>query len=141
MKRLMSCIMCLALLLLGAVSVQATEASTENPIQLDSLYINTTVTTLTISGGVATCTGTITGYSGITTKVVIALFLERKTAGSSTWSGYASDPAKTINSFFGSYQMKKSVDRGYQYRVRAVYTAYSGTKHESITGFSQVVAY
>jgi hypothetical protein len=142
MKKVISGILCAILLLLGAVSAQAatpSEAAIELP-QLRSAYTNTTITTLGISGGQATCEGSITGYSGITTKVKIELYLERKTASSSTWSPYASG-SKTVNSYIGAYQLKVAVTSGYQYRVRGVYTAWSGTKSESLTSYSGVVTY
>ncbi|MDR2525917.1 MAG: hypothetical protein LBC83_07055 [Oscillospiraceae bacterium] len=86
------------------------------------------------------CEGVITGYSGITTKVKIELYLERKTASSSTWSAYGSS-SKTVNSYIGAHQYIKSVTSGYQYRVRAVYTAWSGSNSESMTRYSGVVSY
>jgi len=104
-------------------------------------YINMTTTVLSVSSGQATCVGSVSGYKGTTTKVVITLHLERKLASSSTWTTFASDPAKTFNDWTGTYQMKKTVTSGYQYRVRAVYTAFAGSASETLTGYSSVVSF
>jgi hypothetical protein len=127
----------------GAIGVCGTgnDAREADPPPTRLSYIMMTATSISISGGQASCTGSITGYNGTTTKVVITLYLERKLASSSTWSTYASDPSQTFNSFYGQYTMKKSVVKGYQYRVRAVYKAYAGSNSETLTGYSSVVAY
>lgn len=147
MKKACSAILSLILVLCmgasGGVSVSATDVSAREsePPLLRLSYTHLTRTSLTISGGQATCTGYLLGYNGTTTKVVITLYLERKTASSSTWTVYASDPPQTFNSFTGKYTMKKTVTPGYQYRVRGVYTAYAGTKSETTTAYSAVVSY
>jgi len=145
MKKAISGILCLVLLALGAVYAQATsisdDAAESAPPQLRWSYINTIKTSLVISGGQASCTGTVTGYNGITTKVEITLYLERKLASSNTWSPYANEPKQTFNSFYGMYTMKEAATTGYEYRVRAVYTAYSGSNSETVTGYSSVVKY
>jgi len=147
MKKVFRAILCLVLVLcmgaagaivVGATNVDAREAESL-PTRLS--YTSTTTTTVGISGGQATCVGAVVGYNGTTTKIEITLYLERKLASSSSWSTYASDPKKTINSWTGAYQMKKSVVSGYQYRTRAVYVVYSGSKSETITGYSNVVSY
>jgi len=147
MEKVISGILCMAFLLLGAISSQALtfdEAGIgmvdfdQPPSRLS--YIGTANTTLNISGGQALCEGTVTGYSGITTKIVIALYLERKTASATTWTTIANG-SKTVNSYIGAYQLKAAVTSGYQYRVRAVYTAYSGTKSETLTSYSRIVTY
>jgi len=145
MKKAISGILCLVILVLGAISAQAAsisaDAAVPPPPQFRWSYINTIKTTLVISGGQASCTGTVTGYNGITDKVEITLYLERKLASSSVWSSSASDPKQTFNSFFGMYTMKKAATSGYEYRVRAVYTAYSGSNSETVTGYSNTVMY
>jgi len=122
----------------GATNHDAREADPP-PTRLS--YIMTTVTNISISGGQANCTGSITGYYGTTTKVEITLYLERKLAASSTWTTYASDPKQTFNTFCGQYTMNKPVVSGYQYRVRAEYVAYAGSAYEKLTGYSNVVTY
>ena len=151
MKRAISGILCLVFLALGAISAQAAtvdlagsiglvDLDPNEPPVVRSAYINTTLTTLTISSGQANSEGSISGYYGVTTKVTVALHLERKTASASTWTTIASG-SKTTNGCVGAHQLKTAVSKGYQYRVRAVYTAYSGTKSETLTSYSGVVTY
>jgi hypothetical protein len=149
MKKAISGILCLVFLALGAVSVQATAIDLANLAdfadQQDSpptrlAYINTTNTTLGISGGQAISEGSIVGYSGITTKVTVALYLERKKASATTWTTVSSG-SKTTNGHVGAHQLKTAVTSGYQYRVRAVYTAYSGSNYETLTSYSGVKTY
>jgi len=147
MKKAISGILCLVLLVFGAVSTQAA-LSSDNQLaaELDMpppqrlSYTNTANTTLGISGTQAISEGLIVGYYGVTTKVTVALNLERKTASATTWTTIASG-SKTTNGHFGAHQLKTTVTKGYQYRVRAVYTAYSGTKSETFTGYSRAVTY
>jgi len=127
--------------LASATTGPAAEADPNDPPPQRLSYISTATTSISVSGGQASCTGSIVGYYGTTTKVEITLYLERKTASGSTWTTYASDPKQTFNSFTGMYTMKKSVISGYQYRVRAVYTAWAGTKSETLTGYSSVMSY
>lgn len=122
----------------SATNTDAREADSP-PSRLS--YISMTVTNIGISGGQASCTGSIDGYKGTTTKVVITLYLERKLASSSTWTTYASSSPQTFNSYTGTYTMSKTVVKGYQYRVRAEYVAYAGSASEKLTGYSSVVAY
>jgi len=145
MKKVISGILCLVFLVFGAISAQATAVSSadlvdQNDPPMRLAYINTTVTNLVISSGQATSEGLASGYSGVTTKVTVALYLERKTASASTWTTIASG-SKTTNGHVGAHQLKTSVGTGYQYRVRAVYTAWSGTKSETLTSYSRVVTY
>jgi hypothetical protein len=150
MRKICSAILSVALVLcmgvmgtlaVNAVAVNDSVFDVANPPPTRLSYISNTVTSISISGGQATCLGHVTGYNGTTTKVEITLYLERKLASSSTWSTYASDPKQTFNSYSGTYQMKKSVVSGYQYRVRAVYVAWAGSKSETLTGYSSVVSY
>jgi|GEM_PF-1144255 len=149
MKKAISGILCLVFLALGAISVQATAVDLagsfgfvdqDEPPILRMAFTNTTNTILGISGGQATSEGAIVGYSGITTKVTVALYLERKTASASSWTTIASG-SKTTNGHVGAHQLITTVTKGYQYRVRAVYTAYSGSASETLTSYSGVVTY
>ncbi len=91
--------------------------------------------TLAISNDSALCGSTLTGYSGTTTKITIKMSLEKKVLW--WWSEQTSWTA-TFNSYRGSLSKSYSVGGG-TYRVKAVYTVYSGTQSETITGYSQEV--
>ena len=113
--------------------------STESVIVPYWSYTNSTNTLLSIStSGVATAVGIITGYQGITTKVIIYLYLQRYQSGAWTtinsWS-------QTFNSYRGTLQGTASVSKGYQYRVQASYYAYSGSLYENIISYSSIVNY
>ena len=142
MKKVISGILAVLILMLGAVSAYAAapvEAEVNQP-QTRLSYINMTTTTLGISGGQAICDGCVIGYYGTTTKVKIELYLERKLATASTWSPYA-DGSKTVDYYMAGYEMPVAVVKGYQYRVRAVYTAWAGKNSEMLTSYSGTVAY
>ena len=142
MKKVISGILAVLILMLGAVSAYAAdpaEAEVNQP-QTRLSYINTANTVLIISGGQATCGGTAVGYYGVTTKIKIELYLERKLASSSTWSTYASG-SKTVDYYMAGYEMPVAVVKGYQYRTRAVYTAWAGKNSETFTTYSPISTY
>ena len=91
--------------------------------------------TLNISGGQAICESTLTGYPGITTKVTIKMYLEKKTlwwwSTETSWTG-------TFYSYRGTLSKNHAV-KGGTYRVKAVYVVYSGSESETITGYSSNV--
>ncbi len=95
-------------------------------------YTASHVTNLTISGGTASCKASLTGYSGTTSKIEITMTLQKKTllwwSNVESWTG-------TYNTYYGSLTKSKAVDSG-TYRVKAVYKVYSGSKSETITGYS-----
>ena len=55
------------------------DVNTSSVIQPYYEYTSYNKANLDISGGQATCESTISGYSGITTKVTITMYLEKKT--------------------------------------------------------------
>ena len=143
MKRFFSLALCL-ILALGCMTIAsaATPAEANDPPPQTRLtYINRTQTLIGISGGKATCIGSLTGYQGTTTKVEITLTLQRKLASSSTWSDFYNHPKQTFNSYCGTASFTKDIVKGYQYRTKAVYTAYAGAKSETITEYSGAMAY
>ena len=108
------------------------DVNTSSVIQPYYEYTSYNKANLDISGGQATCESTISGYSGITTKVTITMYLEKKTLW--WWSTQASWTG-TFNSYRGALSKNYAVGGG-TYRVRAVYVAYSGSNSETITGYS-----
>lgn len=147
LKRIISLL--LSIVLLCSVSTvayaQNPDAIQENNIALQAAdvtpcfeYTNSTVTSLSIStSGKATCSTSITGYSGVTTKIVIKMTLQKKTllwwSAQETWT-------TTINNFVGSLVKSATVDSG-KYRVKVEYTVYSGSNSEEITTYSQEKEY
>lgn len=148
MKRFFSLVLCL-ILGLGCMTLVSAAAPADLTAEAEILdppiqrlaYTLETKTLISISGGKAHCTGSLTGYQGITTKVDITLTLQRKLASSSTWTNYYNHPKQTFNSYRGTATFSKDIVRGYQYRTRAVYTAWAGTKSETFTEYSGAMAY
>lgn len=130
------------ILVLCTLPLAASALESGNEMIAESaLYISSTSTTLIISSsGTATCTGKVTGYQGTTTKVEIYLYLQQYKSGSwvtvQNGSWYAS-----FNTYQGTLQKQLGVTRGYQYRVKASYYAYSGSACESLTDYSDIVPY
>ncbi|MCL2301280.1 MAG: hypothetical protein FWC27_14150 [Firmicutes bacterium] len=143
MKRLLALALCLVLGLGCMTAAYATEFSSANdpPTQTRMAYVSNTITSITISGGKANCLGDLTGYKGITTKVEITLTLQRKLATSNTWTDYYNHPKQTFINYYGTASFSKDIVKGYQYRTKAVYTAWAGTKYETFTEYSGAVSY
>lgn len=101
-------------------------------------YTSSAIAGLSISGGSAEVYGSLIGYSGITDKVNMYLYLQRYENGS--WT--------TVKNFYesfsrhsGSIEETVSVDAGYSYRVKGSYYAYDGSESEHITRYSATVEY
>lgn len=97
-------------------------------------YTAFTATSLDITTqGVASCLATAEGYNGITTKVEIQMILQksikRRWTDMVTWEG-------AFNGMDGYLNELTTVTTG-TYRVKAVYTVYSGSDYEEITSYSQ----
>ena len=107
----------------AAVSAEATQ------VQPRLSYTNFTFTGLDITTtGLACCTANVEGYDGITTKIHIKMTLQKYTllwwSDQATWEG-------TFNDVVGTLCANKYVSSG-TYRVKAVYTVYSGSASETI---------
>ncbi len=126
----MSVVMLLSVCTVGATTVSAEE----NQVQPRLSYTNYTFTGLDITtAGVACCTAGAEGYDGITTKVHIRMTLQKYTV--LWWS----DQISWENAFTGvegALCRNTTVTSGGRYRVKAVYTVYSGSASEEITSTS-----
>ena len=102
-------------------------------------YTNLTQTDLYISSdGLATATGNITGYQNLTTKVSVYLYLQKYDG--SDWLN-VENWSKTEENYRLTLKGTKYVNKGYTYRVKAYYYAYSGTDYENIIRYSNNVIY
>jgi len=144
LKRFLSVLLCF---MIGIGCMTLVSAATfsdearEQPPQLRMAYVSNTQTNIGISNGKAICVGSLTGYQGTTTKVEITLTLQRKLASSSTWTDYYNHPKQTFNSYCGTASFTKDIVKGYQYRTKAVFKAYAGSKYETFTEYSGALAY
>ena len=100
-------------------------------------YTNKFSETLSISGGTATCKASLTGINGTTTKIVIKMTLQKKTL---LWWSEVETWSATYNTYYGTLSKTATVKSG-TYRVKAVYTVYSGSNSESITDYSSQKTY
>jgi hypothetical protein len=140
MKKFTAICMALVLMMTCTMFAFATdpEESAEDVTEvLDELaYTISATTSLSISGGLAYGGAIFTGYQGTTTKVIIKLTLQKKTL-LIFWSDVA-EGSKTTNSHSASYELtpRPSVESGKTYRIKAEYTAFSGSASESFTAYS-----
>lgn len=96
-------------------------------------YTSGTNTNMIISGGSADCYARAIGYTGITTKIHIKMSLQEYLALQwltvGEWEGTFNGVSGTLNKF-------KTLTSSGNYRVKAVYTVYSGSASEEITSYS-----
>lgn len=94
--------------------------------------IKYTTLSLSLSGGTAYCSASVTGYSSNTSHVAIYLYLQEYNGGwtnVANWSGSASDYTLTVNK-------TARISRG-RYRLKAIYQA----QNEKITKYSSEKVY
>lgn len=88
---------------------------------------------LSKSNGKALCVASVGGYSGITTKIVIKMTLQKKGL---LWWSKVQEWSSTTNSYTAGMSKTVSVESG-KHRVKLVATVYSGSKSEEIEMYSQ----
>jgi hypothetical protein len=127
-----TCLTCMVLL--GSTAAVSGDAPVSNAnitvakITPYMLYTNSTTTGFNISAsGSVTGYASVVGYKGITTKIVIYLYLEKFTGG--TWTIDNSWSSSTF-SYRTTLNISDTVTHGYTYRLRGFYYVYSGTAYE-----------
>lgn len=127
--RSLICVVLSLVMLLAGVAVSAEEAA----VQPRFSYTNYTATGLEITTqGVACCTANVEGYDGITTKVHIRMTLQKHNL---LWWSDVVTWENAWNNVVGTLCRTTTVGTG-RYRVKAVYTVYSGSNSEEITSTS-----
>lgn len=124
--------MCLIAICVVPISTKAMAASDSSQISVYYNYTQGKSASLKIQNGVATCGSSITGYSGVTTKIKITMYLEKRTLW---WWNEVTSWTKTVNGDYANLSKNHTVSSG-TYRLRVVYTVYSGNSSETITGYS-----
>ena len=148
-KKMVGFLLSLVLIFIPLMSVNAAENVSPNDILGNdfkiqeniysplSLYTRNIYTGLDINSGNAMCTASLTGYQGVTTKIEITMYLEKRFLffwfTDTSWSA-------TFYSNNALMNRQCSISGG-TYRVKAVYVAYSGTASETMTEYSETVAY
>lgn len=136
-KRILALVVAIVLLFTLSVVSFAEPISEGTAIQPRYNYTDKFNETLTIASGTATCKATLAGISGTTTKVVIKMTLQKKTL---LWWSEVETWSTTSNTYYGTLTKTAAVKSG-TYRVKAVYTVYSGSNSESITDYSAQKSY
>ena len=126
--------MSMLLLLSMNVGVRAVVDAEESLVQPRFNYTSYTYVALELTAnGTAYCLADVEGYDGITTKIHIKMILQksvqRRWTDKATWEG-------TFNDVWGALDESVTVTTG-TYRVKAIYTVYSGSAYEEITAYSQ----
>lgn len=102
-------------------------------------YISTTTQGMSISNGKATMSATISGYPGITTKVIIYMYLQKY------YDGYWHNLTATkdeFNSFHGEKERYKTGCTSGKYRLKVSFYAYGpNNKYENHVAYSATYNY
>ena len=134
-KKLCSLLLCvvLGIGIMGTAASAAVVDGGRATISPYYTYLDTIVPTLSISGGKATTTGNIRGYSNVT-KIAYTVTLQAKNGSSwsdvQSWSGSASGTRATYSYTSGSLTSGKT------YRTKTVATIYVGSSSETVTAYS-----
>ncbi|MBB5263451.1 hypothetical protein HNP82_000545 [Catenibacillus scindens] len=91
-----------------------------------------------IENGTAIMDATVTGYSGITTKIEIYFYLQQYYDGG--WKNYKTWK-DTVNDDYAVVEHTYSVPKGYKYRLRCSYYVYSGRSYDHFMDYSYEVNY
>jgi len=132
MKKRILCVM-LTVALLCSLTGHTYAAIAEPGIQPLYQYAADAYATLQINGTTATGTAVLDGFAGTTTKVNVVMTLQKK----GLWWSNASD---SFN--YTTYGHDANLELNYDslssgtYRIKDVFTVYSGTASETITAYS-----
>lgn len=100
------------------------------------LYTYKCSTNLSISSLNATCTSSLDGYYGTTTKIEVTQTLQVRDGNqwrkSSAWSA-------TYYNYYCTFTNSRTVYSGNQYRVKSEFKVYSGSSYETIIIYSDSV--
>jgi len=119
------------------VIVAENDSEEDPPVFRYSYIASIGIKSLSISGTTATMICRVTGFSGITTKIVIEGTLQKSVSG--TWSTAAPMISTTTNSYTATFNKTATATKGYNHRVKFVVKAYSGTSVETVTVYSNTV--
>ncbi len=139
LKRLVSIVAVLSLLLVMAMTSVSAAVKPDGSADIMALYYRSAVAYLDISkDGDASVEAKLSGVPGTTTKTTIHLYLQRYKDG--VWED-VDDWLSTGETVNRSLTKSKQVTKGYKYRAKASCYAYSGTKCEHVTKYSKEVIF
>lgn len=144
-KKFLALVMCLVIMCGMGISANAQSTSTadeliatvsesgENQVQPCYDYTNIISASIRNSNGKAVCTGDVSGYSGITTKIVLTMTLQKK---SLLWWSKVQEWTTTSTAYYATLVKTVAVDSG-KYRVKVEAVVYSGSNSETVSCTSQ----
>lgn len=131
MKKIISCLVALLICcLFGSISLSAASIPNDNAASPCYVYTDQITTVFGISDGEASCTTTIYGIPGTTTKIVVTQYLEKKNGNS--WSEVKKWSDITYESWWCNCTNSYSVTESGTYRLRSEAKVYSGSKYENV---------
>jgi len=127
----------LSLTVFFSLGLQVSAAVKDNEIRPNYLYTGDVTSSLIISNGTATCTSKLTGLKSVTS-ISGKQYLERKNG--SKWE-IVSGCSWSDSTYSTSLKMSNTKDNleSDTYRVRAVFTVYSGSSSETVEKTSREV--
>lgn len=139
-KKIYSLVLALVLVAICVLPVSAepdNDYRVYNPDPAKYVYVNTVVTGLSISGGIASIEVTVKDPNNNTTQIKTTATLQKKSGTS--WE-YEASWNKVSSTHSLILAKTKSVKRG-TYRVKNVTKAYSGSASETIIQYSPTITY
>ncbi len=102
-------------------------------------YTSSTSQNLSITGGTATMTISVIGYSSTTTKIKVIIDLQKYSGGS--WKRVKTYMDVEDTWYAAIEHTYSGLDKGYTYRMKCTYTVYSGSNYDKFTLYSKQVTY
>lgn len=130
-KRIVIIAMLIVMSLSCVTTANAAVAPEDSTVQPMFNYTATTVTSIDINNGTAYCLADVIGESCVT-KIVVNITLQKQ---SLFWWSTVDSWEIVFLSDNATVEKSASVGSG-TYRVKAVYTVYSGSDYEKITSYS-----
>lgn len=132
-KRIMA-LLC-SFTLLGSFAVaEYANAAVIQPVSPAYSYTYSCSSDLYASGSTITCESTLCGYSGTTTKIEVFQTLQMLNSYG-TWNDMC-HWRDTSYTFYASVTNNRYSSANGTYRLRTIFTVYSGTNYETITKYS-----
>lgn len=120
-----------------AVFAEGNDTPEDDEIVEEYVYTQSAYATLSIVSNNANCSCSVTGYSGVATKITVTLVLQKKTGNS--WSNiYAK--GKTFNSRIANFSYTYNSLSSGTYRTKLSAKVYSGNDYENVTAYSSNVS-
>ena len=125
-KKILALVMCIVMLC--GTGLIANAETTENQVQPRYSYTHGISATLANSSGKALCAGSVDGYEGTTTKIVMTMTLQKKTL---LWWSDVQVWSKTTYTYYNDATYTISVDSG-THRVKVEAKVYAGSNYENV---------